>query len=1003
MKIGSIYFFSGKCRYGQYIGCLLVCLSIFFTVSAQTGKLTGKVTDVATNQALAGVSISAKGTKSGVASITDGTYILSLPPGTYTMSYSYTDYTTKEVAGVVIKTGETTFLDIILESASKQLQGVVVTTNVRRETQSSVYSAQKRSSAVSDGISQESIRRTPDNNAGQILKRVTGVNIQDNRFVVVRGLGEQYNQTMINGVPVTSTETNRNAFAFDLIPAAAVDNITVNKTATPDMPGNFAGGIVQVNTRDFPANDFISFTLQGGFSDETYGEDFYGDKRGKYEWLSFGGNTRDLPKDFPDPKSRVPFTDLNDQEKFRYLRKLKNNLAPINHGPSGLNENIQVGFGKTIKLGSENQFGIVAALNQRKTELIQQEVTSRAPEYNNINQGPGADIIRQINYYSENIRYGYDVDFGGVLNLAYRFGNNKVTLKNLYTRIFSNSFIHRPVLFVEDAGLLPNEKEIGISHYIEEKRILNSVLSGEHRTGRNNETRLDWNVTVTANRTMQPDTRNFVLRTDTTTSVKPSEWIYRVDNNVNLDASLEKNSRLWSDGKDVIYGGSFNITSPFYLFNNKHLLKGGILFQNRKREVTGMVLPIQGLSNTIDSLLAPSNYYPGGGMAVVSSADFVTRGGNYNAGSSLLAAYESLENKFGDKIRVIWGLRVENYQQHVNVYRPVYYPNFQDPDLSSYLFAARNTFNFLPSVNAVYSPFSSINLRAGYSNTVIRPELKDIAAFARYDYQTLQVTQGNSELRSTSIQNYDLKLEWFPSAGEIVSVAAFYKDMIDPIEYARPKNLTVRIPLNVGDAYVRGIEAEIRKKLDFLPFAPWLSNVTIFGNGALIRSKVSTKPINSFLYDSITEHSLTGQADYIINAGINILAFKKTFDLTLSYNRTGDYITELGRFESLIIPNGKSVPNIPHYYMKARDVMDLVVSQSLFKSKIRLKLNISNLLKTRAIIYQDVDADGKFGTPIVISRATGQPLSYAGGTDTTPSNINPQRSFSFSVTYTLNK
>jgi hypothetical protein len=988
-------------RYLCYIW--LVACPLLVKSQSGTGKLTGKITDGSTNQSLAGVSITLKGSRTGVTTITDGTYILPLKPGTYTISFSYTGYKTKDITGVVIKAGESTFLDIIMDLASRSMDSVVVTTSVRRETQSSVYSAQRRSTAVSDGISAESIRRTPDNDGAQVLKRVTGVNIQENRFVVVRGLGEQYNQTMINGVPVTSTETSRNAFAFDLIPAPAIDNITINKTATPDLPGNFAGGIVQVNTRDFPASNFFSISVQGGFSDETYNKDFYGDKRNKLEILGFGGDLRDMPKGFPEPTSRVPFTDLNNQEKFRYLRMLKNNLAPINHGPSGLNENVQLGYGKTIKLNNESQFGIVVALNQRKTELIQEEVIARNPLWN-VGAPAGAPPITFLSYYSENIRYNYSVDFGGIVNLAYRFGNNKITLKNLYTRVFRNSFIYRPVVLYEDAARLEEkEKEIGISHFIEEKGILNSILGGEHRTGKNNETKIDWNVNLTRNRTKQPDTRNFILRTDTTTSSKPAEWIYRGDENANLNQSLEKNSRIWYDGTDVIYGGAFNVTSPFSLFKNKHLVKGGILFQNRRREVTGTVLPIQGLNNTIDSLLSPSNFYPGGANVPVSTAEFVSQSGNYNAGSSLLAAYESLENKFGNKVRVIWGLRIENYQQHVNVFRPVYYDNFLQPELTNYLIASRNTFNFLPSVNAVYSPWPSVNVRGGYSNTVIRPELKDIAEFARFDFQTLQSTFGNAELRSTSIQNYDLKLEWFPSAGEILSVAAFYKDMLDPIEYARPTTgiSGSRTPLNVGDAYVKGVEAEIRKKINFFDFAPWLENVTVFGNGALFESEVSAKVINSFTFDSITTHRLSGQPNYIINAGINILAFKKTFDFTLSYNRTGDFISELGRFQTTTLPDGKKVPNIPHFFVKARDVVDVVMSQSFYKNKGRVRFNISNLLKTRAIIYQDVNNNGRYDDPIIVSKTGTDILKYVSGTDATPSNINPQRSYSLTLSYTF--
>lgn len=988
--------------FGKAIVCLSLALLLFsFTSIAQkaSGKLTGKITDAATNQSLAGVSIVAKGTNYGISSITDGTYILPLPMGTYTITFSYLGYTTKEITGVVITTGQSTFLNIILETASKEMESVVVTSSARRESQSSVYSAQKRSTAVSDGISIEAIRRTPDNNTAQVLKRVTGVNVQDNRFVVVRGLGDQYNQTMLNGISMTSTETNRNAFAFDLIPAAVVDNITVNKTATPDMPGNFAGGIVQINTKDFPSSNFFSITLQAGFSDKTYGEDFYSDKRNKLEWLGFGGKIRDLPEGFPTTTSRVPFTELNTQEQFRYLRMLKNNLAPVNQGPSGLNENVQLGYGRTIKFSNLSQIGIVAAFNHRKTELIENEIISRDPDL----LGPAPKNLRGLGYYSENVRYRYTVDLGGVLNIAYRFGNSKITLKNLFTQVLNNTYTDRKYLVSDAFDLIPPDNmQVGLSHFIEQRRIINSILSGEHRTGKGNETRIDWNASITANYTKTPDTRNFLLSAD---SLKRD--VYTGNNNVtDILQSLLGYSRVWSDNNDVIAGGGFNITTPFQLFRQKHLLKGGILYQNRDRKATGTVLPISGLKGSIDSLLSPSNYYPGGGQVNIATSTILAGSGNYNAGSSLLAAYESLENNIGKKIRLIWGLRVENYQQTVNVYQPTFFENFPDPELVSIKFAARTTFNFLPSVNFVYSPAYSINIRGAYSNTVIRPELKDLAAYERFDLQTFSLTGGNPDLKSTSIQNADLKFEWFPSAGEIMSFALFYKRLKDPIEYARStltNNLSSRYALNTGVATVRGIEGEIRKKLDFIPFAKWLENVTVFGNGSLIRSKVSATQLNSFLLASFSEHPLTGQPDYIINTGITIAAFKNTFEVTGSYNRTADYVTELGTSDlDIELPGGTFVPRVPHYRVKARDMVDVVVSQSFMRNKGKIKINVSNLLNSRFLIYQDLNGNKKFDAPVIIRNdRSGRQANYESGVDNAASSITPQRSFSFAISYTF--
>lgn len=990
--------------------CLLSLCTFHFSllVLAQkgSGKLTGKIQDVGTNETLVGVTISVKGLKYGTTTITDGTYILSLPEGTYTIRYSYTGHKTKEITGVVIKPGESTFQDILLESATKELQGVVVTASAKKESQSSVYSAQKRSSAMSDGISLEAIRKTPDNNAGQILKRVSGVNVQDNRFVVVRGLGDQYNQTTLNGAVMTSTETNRNAFAFDLIPAAVLDNITINKTATPDMPGNFGGGIVQINTKDFPSNNFFSILLQGGFADGTYGKDFYGDRRSKMEWLGYGGTIRDLPKGLPTGAGRTTIVDLSLQEEYRYLKQLPNNLAPVNHGPARINPTGQLGYGKTIKFKDDTQLGIVAALNYRKIQIIEQETTVRDPLLSI--GGTPHDTVRGFSYSFKDTRYRYTVEFGGILNIAYRFGNNKVTLKNFYTNVFNNTFTSRPDMIISTEAYTPNppiggrpERILGLGYYVEQKSIINSILGGEHRTGKNNETKLDWNVNTTTIITNTPDLRNYVLTYDSV-----SRNYYTSNNPSDLTQALVINSRAWSLTKDHIYGGAFNLTTPFGLLNNKQLLKGGILFQNRERKNTGTVLPVAHLGGpSIENLMAPSSYVPNYGAGIdVGSAALLGGSGNYNSGSSLLAAYESLENTIKKKIRIIWGLRVESYQQTVNLYSPVYYNNFQDPELQPQKFASRTTFNFLPSINVVFSPIPDINIRGAYSNTVIRPDLKDLADYQRYDLASFSLASGNSRLKSTSLRNYDLKFEWFPSSGEIISFSAFYKNIQDPIEYARAdigNDYSSKFAINSGNAYVKGLETEFRKKLDFIPFAPWLAHITLFGNASIIRSKVSGKQINSFVLSSFSEHTLTGQPDYIMNGGVSLMAFNNSFEFTASYNKTGDYINELGTSDlSVHLANGINIPMVPHYRVRSRDMVDLVFGQSLFNNKCKLKLNVINLLKKRYILYQDLNGNKRFDTPVTVKQG-GKTTNYLAGVDNTPISIDPQRAYSFSVSYTF--
>lgn len=997
--------FTGKTKgWGLLLFAGLLCAGV--QAQQKTGKLTGKITDGTTNQPLVGVSVSAKGRTTGTSTIADGTYILSLPEGVYTVQYSYTGYQQKEVTGVAVKAGETAFLDIIMQVGSNQLTGVVISTSVKRETQSAVYNRQRTSSAASDGISQESIARTPDNNAGQILRRVTGVNVQDNRFVVVRGLSSQYNQTMLNGTAMTSTETNRNAFSFDLIPAAVIDNIVINKTATPDMPGNFAGGVVQITTKDFPANNFLSVAVQGGFSDQTIGKNFYGNRRTGTEWLGLPNKSLDLPDGFPTALSRVNLVSLNRQEQYRYLRQLPNNLVAVNHGPSGLNSNFQLGYGRTLRFGNRQQFGIVAAVTQRKTELIEQEELTRNPQGFDIFSGPAGGIGPRFGNYSQNTRYRYSSDLGAVLNLAYTFGNNKFTLKNLYSSLYRDNYIKRDSVFSEAFSLgtvvQKNLEELeGFAFINEQRSVLNSVLAGEHKTGRNRETQLDWNVSVSANQLKAPDTRNFLIGRDSLGRYSPDIF------GISVPQTLRAQSRLWNQSKDFITGGSFSLMSVFELFGAKQIVKSGLLFQNRRRRATGTLLPIEGFQDSpLDSIFDPSNIGGNGLTLLPVATTFTVASGNYNASTGLQAAYESLENRFG-KFRVIWGLRVERYQQSVNVYNPVFFETFRRPQLVPAVAAARSTVDFLPSVNVVYSPQSNMNVRAAYSATVIRPDLRDLAEFLRFDFQNFQLVIGNANLRSTSVKNYDLKFEWFPSSGEILSASAFYKTMVNPIEYgqvsAQNQDVDQQV-VNTGNAVVRGLEMEVRKRLDFIKPAEWLQNVTVFGNGSLMRSRVEATNIFSFLIPEFPEHKLTGQPEYILNFGATVSAFKNRFEVTGSFNRTGDNISDLGSSDFQVNPlYGRPLLVIPHFVLQARDQVDLSARLLVANRKGQFKFNVTNLLAEPFIIYQDFNGNERLDRPVFrIDKdpSTGQGRVVS-GVDNVSSYLIGQRTYSLSFTYTF--
>lgn len=589
----------------------------------------------------------------------------------------------------------------------------------------------------------------------------------------------------------------------------------------------------------------------------------------------------------------------------------------------------------------------------------------------------------------------------------------------MFTQVYTNQFVDRPFIYEREYTFrdpLRNYQQIGFNYVSSTKQLINSVLGGEHRTGNNNETRIDWNISTTFNTSKNPDTRSFIFGTDST-----KRFVGINDNASGIASILRQSARTWNKLNDVVYSGGFNITTPFILFKQKNLFKTGFFFQNRTRENRASVIPYRTITGTIESALSIEDVVNENTTISLAAASLSEEGGDYNAGSSLFAVYESIENKIGEKLRIIWGLRLEKYQQSSNVFRPYYFSGFQQVEPVVYRFASRTDFNFLPSVNIIYSPVAPVNIRASISNTVIRPDLKDIIAIPTFDLVNFRLTQGNPELRITNIQNYDLKLEWFPSAGEIISVAAFYKKLTDPIEYLAPDPTALPfagvtgVPINTGRAFVQGVEMELRKKIDFIKAVPWLKNISLFGNATLLKSKVYDQAIQSSIVKRIYEHTLTGQPKYIINAGFTIAALKNTLEFTLSFNKSGDYLGELGSFDRFppqyILPSRDFTrASIPYYYVKARNLMDLVFSKSFYKNKAKIKLNITNLLSEPFVLYQDLNNNGRFDESLIILRGPnkiGNNLNvpnagiYKSGTDNTATEINGQRTYSFTFSYTF--
>ncbi|HEY0895356.1 MAG TPA: carboxypeptidase regulatory-like domain-containing protein, partial [Sphingobacteriaceae bacterium] len=294
-----------------------------------TGKLTGQVTDKKSGEKLIGLTVKVNGTTMGASTNVEGRYTLSgLPPGDYRITLSYIGYHTKNITGIRVEAGQSTTVDAVMEDAGIQsLKEVVVTASVRRESLNGLYARQRNSSSISDGISADQIRRSADKNTSDVLKRVSGASIQDNKFVIVRGLADRYNTTTLNNAALPSSEPDRKAFSFDIVPSNLVDNVIINKTAQPDLPGDFSGGVVQIATKDFPEENFMSLSYGTTVNSQSSFSPMLSGPRGKYDWLGFGSGDRQLPPNFPSKKT---YNSLDNPRKLALSRNFSNSWGITN-------------------------------------------------------------------------------------------------------------------------------------------------------------------------------------------------------------------------------------------------------------------------------------------------------------------------------------------------------------------------------------------------------------------------------------------------------------------------------------------------------------------------------------------------------------------------------------------------------------------------------------------------------------------------------------------------
>ena len=899
---------------------------------SQSHVLEGKVLDENDNTPLSGVTVKINNVE--VKTDVDGNYSISLPPGNnYSLTVSRPGYSRKEISEIEIKPEENTHLDILLgkQVNEKQIEGVVIKSSARKETVASTIGLQKNSAVVSQVIGVEAIKKSPDRNTGEVLKRVSGVSLFEGKYIVVRGLSDRYNQAMLNGIQLSSTEPDRKTFSFDLFPASVIETLVINKTFIPEYTGEWGGGLIQVNTKDIPVKNFLNASVGVGYNTETINHEFLTNGIGKYDFLGIDDGSRKLPSNFP---AKNAFSVLSASDKINFGKDYVKNFG---YGKIGWpqNENLQLDGGFNTKIFGKN-LGVIAVLNYANNKRR----TTTGNRFFTIN-GEQADV----NFDYETTRYSNDILLGGLLNLALKLNDNhKISLKNIIT---NNTVNHVSLRTGKDFEFDPingtniQARELGFK----ETTFYNSTLMGNHKLDQNGSLVLNWYGSFGILDQYIPQLQRLQYNQ---TDLAGQPYLALISNGL----SQKSGSFFYSTLSDYLYNAGGDLAKTFTLFGQKQTVKGGYLFQVKDRIYNSRPFSVK-LENYNQSLLSQSY------ETIFNSGNFGTGGFTFDeisgtqyryiANTILNAGYLQFDNNFTNRLRAVWGLRVENFDQLVGSTKK------SDP---RYVYT-KNT-DFMPALNLTYKISDRMNLRLAGSQTVVRPEFRELSPTAYYDFDLGATVIGNKELKRTKVSSGDIRWEYYPRIGEIFSLAGFYKNFKNPIELyfnqsgAGTSNTFNYLNADKADAY--GVELEFRKKLDFTNA---LKNFTFGGNLAYIDNIVKDAATN-------TNRPMQGQSPYTINLNLQYENELSGISSTVLFNMIGRRILYVGNDQ------------IPAIWEAPRPLLDYQIAKKIWQNKGEIKMNISDILNRKAHFYHDLNNDKKYTDvdALAIERRTGTNITF---------------------------
>lgn len=900
--------------------------AFIFQAQAQIGTIEGTVRDFATNEILVGANVVVDFTTKNAAADKTGRFsIKGIEAGTYTLTVSFIGYKSRKVENVRVEARKKTVVNVILKPDVLRAQEVEVLANRLRDTEISVISDIKNAEEVATGISSEQIQKSQDVDAAQVVRRMSSTALVDDRFAIIRGLGERYNAVMINDALTPSMEVDTKAFSFDVIPVSIIDRIMIYKSGGAELPGEFAGGVIKVTTKDIPEESRVYFSLGSSYRNNVTFKPFRVSSLSATDVLGYDNKTRVLPSNFPD-RLAYPRAE-GDANKY----KLPNNYNGLEFGAiPDLRLNLGAAF--RFKVGKHGLISNISYLHY--SLLFNSWEATRLRYYNNENRNRQPDTAYKFTDQFNSL----DVRTGIIHNWSFQLDrSNKIEFRNLFNRIGKNETILREAQYYGQNNTLGNP-ENQYSLRFEERSIYSGQLNGTHHLS--DEYSLKWLAGYSVTERNEPDWKR--LRADGRGDLKKGNGII-----IDSLPDIRTASRFFSNMKEEAQTLSLQlerILDPYAEEEYQSKIRMGMYYEDKSRDFDARWFSYR--RSAFPNRFNPGiNGLPYNRMFDAANQDDTTGlilqegtqpSDAYTASSQLMAGFISTHLKLKKNLWMTAGFRGEFMAQNVSGFIG------KSPFSLDY-----PLFSPLPSVNLTWSLKDNHQLRAGYFVTVNRASFRELAPFSYYDFSYDLYVFGNPNLQTATIHNGELRYEWYPQRGSLFTVGGFYKKFFLPIEQVlvTQGNQLAYTYANAKDAFAAGVELEIHQSLKGLFYSHFFDKMSFIGNVSLIHSRVTLGNLVNVSQED-RSRPLTGQAPYLINAGIyyNDEQTKTTFNFM--YNVFGPRVFSVGNNEYATL------------YEMPRHVIDLNVNKRI-KERYELRLTIQDLFNAPYVLRQDSNRDSK--------------------------------------------